>query len=121
MPKEFIWQPSDNPQDWHTIDEESCWPSRAGGSGMDDSRLCICLAGSLCRQTLAPSTAFTSYAVVVLGFAHTSHSLDGPADSGFQETTWPTRPSAYPYEPRGRIRLPLSPGGASRRVWDRSM
>src|SRR6185436_3312842 len=117
-PKEFIWQQSDNPQDWHAMDEDSSGPSRAGGSGMDDSRVCVCLAGSLCRQTLAPSSAFVSYAVVVMGSAHTPHSLDRPADPSFQQTSWPTSPSAYSSEPRGRVRLCLSPRGASRHVWD---
>src|SRR5262245_53007329 len=119
MRKGFIWQQSDKADAWQTMDEDSSGPHCSCGTGMDDSRLCFCLAGSFCRQTLAPSSAFTSYGLVVLGSAHTSPSLGGSADPGFQQTTWATRPSAYPSEPGGRVLLRLSPGHASGRVWDR--
>ena len=58
--------------------------NRLCGSGMDASRLCVCLAGSRCRGRPAPRSALVADAMVVLGHRHASHSLGGPADSHFQ-------------------------------------
>src|SRR5205814_5928631 len=82
IPKEFIWRQNDKP--WHTLDENASGPCCTCGFGMDDSRLCVCLAGSLYRHGPAPRPLCISHDLVVLGFGHPSHSLGGPADPRFQ-------------------------------------
>ena len=59
-----------------------------------------------------------SYAMVVLGYGHASHSLGGPADPCFRQATCPTSSGAFPSEPAGDVCLRLSSGGGSRRVRD---
>src|SRR6476646_5134319 len=85
---------------------------------MDDSRLCVCIAGSFRRYQLAPRSASFSYALVVLGYGHTSHSLGGPEDPRFQQATCPTHSGASPSEPAGDVCVRLSFGGGSRRLRD---
>src|SRR4051794_24136652 len=62
---------------------------------MDDSRVSVCPAGSLCRCRFAPRSTSFSYALVVLGYGHTSHSLGGPADSRFQKATCPANSGTF--------------------------
>ena len=94
------------------MDEDLSEPRCPCGSGMDDSRLCVCLAGSLYRYRLAPRSASFSYALVVLGYGHTSHSLGGPADPRFQAIC-PTSSGAFPSEPAGDVCVRLSFRGAA--------
>src|SRR5690348_6073372 len=100
------------------MDEDAPGPLCSCGSGMDDSRLCLCLAGSLPRHRLAPRPAFISYAMVVLGHRHTCHSLGGSADPRFQQATWATNSGAFDSEPAVDVCVRLCFGGGSRRIRD---
>src|ERR1051325_1195746 len=100
------------------MDEDASGPRCSCGSRMDNSRVRLCLASSLPRPRGAPRSASISYAMVVLGHRHTSHSLGGPADPRFQQATCPTNSGAFDSEPDGDVRLRLCFGGGSRRGRD---
>src|SRR5215469_7614045 len=102
------------------MDEDPAGPPCSCGSDMDDCRVCVCLARSLCRRQPAPRSAFVSYVVVVLGFAHTFHSLGGPAHPRLQQTC-PTSSGAFLSEPAGDLSVRLCLGGGPRRIGDWSM
>src|SRR5271154_2213588 len=116
--KGFIWQQSDKPDGWQTMDEESSGPRCCCGSGMDDSRLSVCLTGPLFRHGQASRSALISYAVVVLGSGHTSHPLGGPEDPHFPQATCPTSSRAFASQLAGDVCVRLSFGGSSRRLRD---
>jgi hypothetical protein len=109
---------NDKPVGWQQMVEDA---SRTHGScdvGMDDSRLSVCLAGSLFRQRPASRSAFISDAMVVLGNPHTSDSLGGPEDPYFQQAVCATNPGTFTSEPAGDgcVRSPF--GGTPRRLWN---
>jgi len=91
---------SDKPDGRQTMDEDPSGPRCPCGSGMDDSRLCVCRARSLCRYRLAPRSALFSLALGGLGYRHTSHSL-GDRQIPFPVSTCPTSSGAFPAEPAG--------------------
>src|SRR5438067_216223 len=97
------------------MDEDPSGPPRPCGSGMDDSRLCVCLAGPFRRYWLAAGSARIVGVLVALGYPHAAHSLGGPAAPIFQQAACPTNFGASASEPAGNIGLHLPCCGGSRR------
>ena len=95
----FIWQQSDKPGGWQTMDEDLSGPRCSCGSGMDDSRLCFA-AGSLLAATVSRSAyplRCWSWGLV------TPLILWADRQIRFQQATCPTSSGAFPSEPASDV------------------
>src|SRR5579862_8186611 len=98
------------------MDEDSSGPHCSYSTGMDDSRLLVCVAGSLFRRRPASCSAAISYALVVLGYGYATHLLGGPEDPRFPQAACPAGSGAFSSEPAGDGWVRLSVGRRSRSV-----
>ena len=119
--KGFIWRQVTNPmagKQWMKTR-----PGRAALAALAWTMLgCVFALPDLSsRRGPAAVSAVVSYALVVLGSGHASHSLGGPADPRFQQATGPASSGAFPSEPAGDVGVRLCFGGGSRRVRNRRM
>src|SRR5215467_1480902 len=98
------------------MDEDPFGPCCSCRSGMDDSRLSVCLAGSLCRYRPASCSAPFSYDLVVLGYGHPAHRFGGPEDPRIQQTICSASSGPSGSEPAADVWVRVSFGDGSGRV-----